>query len=59
MGDIDLWCLSPNEERLIVNPRWLLHLQGRLLGDDGHPRKAKVSPLGISLGRSPGAAGPG
>ena len=42
MGDIDLWCLSPDGLRLVVNPRWMHHLQGRLLGDDGHPRKAKV-----------------
>ena len=44
MGDIDLWCLSPEDGgRLVVNPKWLVHLQGRLLGEDGHPRKAKVS----------------
>lgn len=26
---------------LTVNDKWLQHLQDRLLGEDGHPRKAK------------------
>ena len=43
MGDIDLWTVSPGSGNLQVNGRWLKHLQQRLLGDDGHPRRTKVS----------------
>lgn len=41
MGDVDLWSLEgePGKQTLTVNAKWLQHLQERLLGDDGHPRK--------------------
>lgn len=52
MGDVDLWALSVSPEEgaeavaegggtvaLTVNPKWLQHLQERLLAEDGHPRK--------------------
>lgn len=47
MSDIDLWTLTekslhgqPPVPTLVVNDKWLAHLSGRLLGDDGHPRKS-------------------
>ena len=42
MGDIDLWSLSPDGNSLLVNARWLNHLQQRMLGQDGQPKKTKV-----------------
>jgi len=42
MGDVDLWMLAEDGNALTVNARWLQHLQDRLLGDDGHPRKVCV-----------------
>lgn len=39
MGDVDLWAITPNSSGLTVNGKWLQHLQDRLLGEDGHPRK--------------------
>lgn len=39
MGDVDLWALASSGNALTVNSRWLGHLQDRLLGEDGHPRK--------------------
>ena len=42
MGDIDLWSLSPDGNSLVVNGRWLNHLQQRMLGQDGQPKKTKV-----------------
>ncbi|KXZ54862.1 hypothetical protein GPECTOR_4g934 [Gonium pectorale] len=43
MGDVDLWALTDEDKGLTVNGRWLQHLQqDRLLGDDGHPRRAKA-----------------
>ena len=53
IGDVDLWSLvmedegeggkdgAPKPKALTVNEKWLQHLQERLLGEDGHPRKAK------------------
>ncbi|GIL82776.1 hypothetical protein Vretimale_8343 [Volvox reticuliferus] len=41
MGDVDLWSLSEENNSLTVNAKWLQHLQDRLLGEDGHPRRAK------------------
>lgn len=41
MGDVDLFSLTPCGTALAVNPRWLTHLEERLLGEDGHPRKAR------------------
>ena len=41
MGDIDLFTLAEGGQRVVVNPKWLQHLQERLLGEDGHPRKVK------------------
>lgn len=38
MGDVDLFALAPGGG-LTVNAKWLQHLQERLLGEDGHPRK--------------------
>ena len=42
MGDVDLWALANNGAALTVDSRWLAHLQDRLLGEDGHPRKVRV-----------------
>lgn len=42
MGDIDLWAVSDDGGELTVNPRWLEHLQARVLGEDGHPRKVRA-----------------
>lgn len=39
MCDVDLWGLAPEGGALTVNAKWLTHLQSRLLGEDGHPRK--------------------
>lgn len=46
MGDVDLWSLEgePGKRTLTVNAKWLQHLQERLLGDDGHPRKVSSCP---------------
>lgn len=41
MGDVDLFSLTADKQSLTVNPKWLQHLQERLLGEDGHPSKAK------------------
>lgn len=41
LGDLDLWALAPDHSRLVVNPRWLAHLQLRVLGQDGHPRRSR------------------
>lgn len=41
MGDVDLFALANEGEALTVNSKWLQHLEERLLGEDGHPRKAR------------------
>lgn len=41
MGDVDLFALAKEGEALTVNSKWLQHLEERLLGEDGHPRKAR------------------
>lgn len=41
MGDVDLLSVSEDGKDIIVNEKWLHHLNERILGDDGHPRKAK------------------
>ncbi|WIA33521.1 hypothetical protein OEZ86_006646 [Tetradesmus obliquus] len=41
MGDVDLFALTPDGAALTVNGKWLTHLEERLLGEDGHPRKAR------------------
>ena len=41
MGDVDLFALAPGGGGLGVNAKWLRHLQERLLGEDGHPRRAR------------------
>ncbi|KAG1660965.1 hypothetical protein FOA52_005590 [Chlamydomonas sp. UWO 241] len=48
MGDVDLWSIVGGEEggdgsgrAVCVNDKWLTHLTARLLGEDGHPRKAR------------------
>ena len=41
IGDVDLFTLVEGAEALEVNAKWLQHLQERLLGEDGHPRKAR------------------
>ncbi len=38
---MDLFTVSEDGAELTVNAKWLQHLQERLLGDDGHPRKAR------------------
>jgi hypothetical protein len=42
MGDVDLFALTPDGAGLTVNAKWLQHLQERLLGEDGHPRKVRA-----------------
>ena len=39
IGDVDLFTLVDEGGGLEVNAKWLQHLQERLLGEDGHPRK--------------------
>ncbi|GFR52505.1 hypothetical protein Agub_g15080 [Astrephomene gubernaculifera] len=42
MGDVDLWALTEDGSCVTVNAKWLQHLQQeRVLGEDGHPRRAK------------------
>ncbi len=41
IGDVDLFTVSEDGKELTVNAKWLQHLQERLLGEDGHPRKAR------------------
>lgn len=41
MGDVDLFALVNEGHALTVNSKWLQHLEERLLGEDGHPRKAR------------------
>ncbi|KAK9806100.1 hypothetical protein WJX72_001362 [[Myrmecia] bisecta] len=41
IGDVDLFTLTEDGSKLMVNAKWLQHLQERLLGEDGHPRKVK------------------
>eukprot|EP00775_Hariotina_reticulata_P013475 gene13475-13601_t len=41
MGDVDLFALTADGAALTVNAKWLQHLEERLLGEDGHPRKAR------------------
>ena len=41
MGDLDLWTLTPDGKALTVNAKWLQHLQDRLLGEGGDPRKVR------------------
>lgn len=43
IGDVDLFTLMNHEGGLEVNAKWLQHLQERLLGEDGHPRKVLPS----------------
>jgi len=38
---VDLFALAKEGEALTVNSKWLQHLEERLLGEDGHPRKAR------------------
>ena len=44
IGDVDLFTVSEDGAELTVNAKWLQHLQERLLGEDGHPRKASCLP---------------
>jgi hypothetical protein len=50
MGDVDLWCLVDDGKALMVNEKWLQHLQERLLGEESQPRKAKPGEDPQSLG---------
>ncbi|KAK9835255.1 hypothetical protein WJX84_000003 [Apatococcus fuscideae] len=38
LGDIDLFTLTQDKDRLTVNNKWLQHLQKRFFGEDGQPR---------------------
>ncbi|GAX85077.1 hypothetical protein CEUSTIGMA_g12497.t1, partial [Chlamydomonas eustigma] len=51
LGDIDLWSLSADGLTLLVNPKWLQHLQKRLLGPEGTPSRSKEGgdPQGTGL----------
>ena len=40
---MDLFTVSEDGKELTVNAKWLQHLQERLLGEDGHPRKVRYS----------------
>lgn len=50
MGDVDLWGLAEEGAALTVNSKWLAHLQTRLLGEDGHPRRVQESEDPSSMG---------
>ncbi|BDA41097.1 probable inactive ubiquitin carboxyl-terminal hydrolase 54 at C-terminar half [Coccomyxa sp. Obi] len=41
IGDVDLFSLINEHTKLTINAKWLQHLQERLLGEDGNPRKTK------------------
>ncbi|KAK9841198.1 hypothetical protein WJX74_001758 [Apatococcus lobatus] len=41
IGDVDLFTLTSDKDKLTVNSKWQQHLQERLLGEDGHPRKVQ------------------
>lgn len=53
IGDVDLFSLTEDASGLQVNSKWLGHLQTRLLGEDGQPRKAEpgedASGMGLVL----------
>ena len=54
IGDVDLFTVSEDGKELTVNAKWLQHLQERLLGEDGHPRKARrLSSSRVEAGTSP------
>lgn len=60
MGDVDLFTLTAGGGALTVNAKWLQHLQERLLGEDGHPRKVNLeynssARRGQGIHRMPGA----
>jgi hypothetical protein len=43
IGDVDLFCLADDDAgapALRVHPKWMGHLQSRVLGADGQPRRA-------------------
>lgn len=42
IGDVDLFSLSEDKSEITVNAHWLQHLQERVLGEDGHPRKVRA-----------------
>lgn len=50
MGDVDLWSLAEEGAALTVNSKWLQHLQTRLLGEDGHPRRVQEGEDPHSMG---------
>ena len=52
MGDVDLWSLTEDGSALTANAKWLSHLQDRLLGEDGHPRKVKPGEQRMTLGQA-------
>ena len=48
IGDVDLFTVSEDGKELTVNAKWLQHLQERLLGEDGHPRKVRLAVASIA-----------
>ena len=57
MGDVDLFQLENREggATIVVNPKWLQHLEERCLSEDGHPMKVeKMEGQNGSQARGPG-----
>ena len=42
IGDVDLFSLIDDGKALEVNRKWLEHLQSRILGEDGQPRRSTL-----------------
>ena len=53
IGDVDLFTLVDEGGGLEVNAKWLQHLQERLLGEDGHPRKVCLLHARAATGKLP------
>ncbi|KAK9823299.1 hypothetical protein WJX72_001733 [[Myrmecia] bisecta] len=56
--DIDLFTLSEDGSKLVVNTRWLYHLQERLVDDHGDPRVVRDGAQGPIPSAQGEAAGP-
>lgn len=50
IGDVDLFTLVEDGNAMRVNEKWLTHLQSRVLGEDGQPRRAKQDEDPFAMG---------